>query len=216
MIPPIIPLTSDTPRLRQQVLRSQWHVFFSTDLHCAAVLALNVSGRPPQAWCGDAPKERRNQSCNARARIEDSSRTRCLSPVVAMRIAHKTPSAQNHLNLRVLCRKGAQTRVNTIVLSHCEASKSRKNPFRQKISRFLVLFPPFLNRQFKNHVGVYEVLWPDSHRKPCKLRGLRPLLQTGGAEYLRRFLAVDKEPRQGGVERGGAGLQNEMSEGNSQ
>ena len=109
-------------------------VFFSTDLHCAAVLALNVLGRPPQAWCGDAPKERRNQSCNARARIEDSSRTRCLSPVVAMRIVHKTPSAQNHRNLRVLCREGAQTRVNTIVLSHCEASKSRKKPFRQNLS----------------------------------------------------------------------------------
>ena len=51
--------------------------------------------------------------------------------------------ARNHRNLRVLCREGAQTRVNTIVLSHCEASKSRKTPFRQNLSRFLVLFRPF-------------------------------------------------------------------------
>ena len=45
----------------------------------------------------------------------------------------------------------AQTRVNTIVLSHCEGSKSRKNPFRQNLSIFLVIFRPSLKpRHFKN------------------------------------------------------------------
>ena len=37
-------------------------------------------------------------------------------------------------------------------------------------------------------------------RRPCKLRGRRPCLQTGRAQkhwYLRGFVAVDPQPRQG-------------------
>ena len=63
-----------------------------------------------------------------------------------------------------------------------EISKSRsEKTLSDKFFQVFVTFRPFLKPRFKSH-RLLRGFWPDSHRKPCKLRGLRPLLQTGGAE----------------------------------
>ena len=88
--------------------------------------------------------------------------------------------------------------------------KAEKKTFPTHVSLVFDNVRPFLKPKHLKHNRF--CLWsclPDSHMKPCTLRGLRQLLKTGGAEnslYLQCFLAVDKEARQGGVEKGGPTL----------
>ena len=88
-------------------------------------------------------------------------------------------TAQNHCNLQgfVPGRRTNPCKYRRFV--PFRSLQTPKKPFRQNLSRFLAIFRPFLKpRHFKNH-RFLRCFWPDSHRKPCKLR---PLLQTGGAD----------------------------------